>query len=130
MLTITYVSSLGHRGPKNTRVSFGPLTDQGARPWAWIPNEALTSVVPGTRVNAETVSMFGLIESTWTDKDGVTHEKRVPTQQVRLSGKIVFDAPGAEELAPATFITTDQGAAYAEATRAKANDTNLGADPF
>ena len=91
-LSINYVSSLGHRGPKSTRVNFGPLSE-GVRLWAWIPNAVASNICEGMAITGEfTVRPNGEVESSYT-KDGVVMLKNVPTQQVWVNGTFVFDAP-------------------------------------
>jgi len=117
-LSIDHVSSIGHRGPKSTKVNFGPLHDGTVRLWAWISNDTAADIAEGMRVLGDfTIRPSGEVERSYVSKEtGAVIEKRVPTQQVWLNGHFIFDAPEAS----ATVIeVTDQGKAYAESIRNK-----------
>lgn len=117
-LSINYVSSLGHRGPKSTRVNFGPLNN-GIRLWAWVPNATADTICEGMQVVGDfTVRPAGDIESSFV-KDGVEHAKKVPTQQVWVNGTPVFDAPADADIEAPTYSVSEQALAFAEKVRAK-----------
>lgn len=117
-LSINYVSSLGHRGPKSTRVNFGPLAE-GVRLWAWIPNSIAGSICEGMAITGEfTVRPNGEIESSYT-KDGVVMLKNVPTQQVWVNGTFVFDAPSEDIGEAPTYSVSEQAIAYRDRVLAK-----------
>ena len=117
-LSINYVSSLGHRGPKSTRVNFGPLAD-GIRLWAWIPNTIASDVCEGMAITGEfTVRANGEVESSYT-KDGVVMLKNVPTQQVWVNGTFVFDAPSEDIGEAPTYSVSEQAIAYRQRVLAK-----------
>lgn len=126
-LSINYISSLGHRGPKSTRVNFGPLAD-GIRLWAWVPNATADTLCEGMAVTGEfTIRPAGEVEASFT-KDGVTTEKRVPTQQVWVNGKPVFTAPASDIGEAPEYSVTEEALAYAERVRAKRASANAGDD--
>lgn len=116
-LSINYISSMGHRGPKSTRVNFGPLAD-GVRLWAWVPNAVADAICEGMTIAGDfSVRPAGDIETSFT-QNGVTVEKRVPTQQVWVNGSPVFDAPASDISAP-EFTVSEQATAYRLAVLAK-----------
>lgn len=120
MFTVKYVSSLGHRGPKATRVNFGPLHQDSVRLWAWIPNETADKLAEGLQVTGDfSVRPNGEVQSSY-EKDGQTIALRQPVQQVWLNGKFVFTAP---EQGSATFVVDDQALAYVENVRNKKVDS-------
>ena len=117
-LSINYVSSLGHRGPKSTRVNFGPL-NQGVRLWAWIPNTVADTICEGMALTGEfSVRPNGEIESSYT-KDGVVMLKNVPTQQVWVNGTFVFDAPASDIGEVPTYTVSEQALVYRDRVLAK-----------
>lgn len=119
-LSIDHVSSIGHRGPKSTRVNFGPTTTDGVRLWAWVANSIADLLVPGAKVVGDfTIRANGAVETTYTTADGEVVTKRVPTQAIWLNGAVRFEAPSLEQLEPASFSVAEEMAAYAEAWRAK-----------
>jgi len=127
-LSINYVSSLGHRGPKSTRVNFGPLAE-GIRLWAWIPNVTADSICEGMAVTGEfSVRPNGAPETSFT-KDGAEVAKRVPTQQVWVNGKPVFDAPSEDIGETPTYTVSEQAEAYRQRVLAKrASEAQAGDD--
>ena len=117
-LSINYVSSIGHRGPKSTRINFGPLAD-GVRLWAWVPNATADAICEGMAMKGDfTVRPAGEIESFFV-KDGVEHAKRTPTQQVWVNGSPVFDAPASDIGEAPTFTVSEQASAYRQRVLAK-----------
>ena len=117
-LSINYVSSLGHRGPKSTRVNFGPL-NQGVRLWAWIPNSIAGSICEGMAVTGEfTVRPNGEVETSFT-RDNVVTLKNVPTQQVWVTGTPVFDAPASDIGEVPTYTVSEQALVYRDRVLAK-----------
>ena len=117
-LSINYVSSLGHRGPKSTRVNFGPL-NQGVRLWAWIPNSIAGSICEGMAVTGEfTVRPNGEVETSFT-RDNVVTLKNVPTQQVWVNGTPVFDAPASDIGEVPTYTVSEQALVYRDRVLAK-----------
>ena len=117
-LSINYVSSLGHRGPKSTRVNFGPL-NEGVRLWAWIPNAVASNICEGMAVTGEfTVRPNGEVETSFT-RDNVVTFKNVPTQQVWVNGKPVFDAPSEDIGEVPTYTVSEQAEAYRQRVLAK-----------
>lgn len=117
-LSINYVSSLGHRGPKSTRVNFGPLAE-GIRLWAWVPNATADTICEGMAITGEfSVRANGEVEASFT-KDGVVVLKNVPTQQVWVNGTFVFDAPASDIGEAPTFSVSEQAVAYRQRVLAK-----------
>ena len=117
-LSINYVSSLGHRGPKSTRVNFGPLAE-GLRLWAWIPNATADTICEGMAITGEfSVRANGAPEVSFT-KDGVVVLKNVPTQQVWVNGTFVFDAPSGDIGEAPTFSVSEQAIQYRDRVLAK-----------
>ena len=127
-LSINYVSSLGHRGPKSTRVNFGPLAD-GIRLWAWVPNATADAICEGMSVSGEfTVRANGEPETSYT-KDGLTFLKKVATQQVWVNGNPVFDAPASDIGEAPTFSVSEQAVQYRQRVLAKrASEAQTGDD--
>lgn len=127
-LSINYVSSLGHRGPKSTRVNFGPLAD-GIRLWAWVPNATADAICEGMAITGDfTVRPAGTPETSFT-KDGVTTEKRVPTLQVWVNGTPMFDAPASDIGEAPTFTVSEQAEQYRQRVLAKrASEAQAGDD--
>lgn len=116
MFTVKYVSSLGHRGPKATRVNFGPLYKDTVRLWAWIPNDVADGLAEGLQVTGDfSIRPNGEVQSSY-EKDGESVALRQPVQQVWLNGNFVFTAP---EQGSATFKVDDQARAYVENVRNK-----------
>ena len=117
-LSINYVSSLGHRGPKSTRVNFGPL-NEGVRLWAWIPNTIASDVCEGMAITGEfSVRANGAPEVSFT-KDGVVVLKNVPTQQVWVNGTPTFDAPSGDIGEVPTYTVSEQALVYRDRVLAK-----------
>ena len=117
-LSINYVSSLGHRGPKSTRVNFGPLAE-GIRLWAWIPNATADTICEGMAITGEfSVRANGEPETSYT-KDGLTFLKKVATQQVWVNGSPVFDAPASDIGEVPTYTVSEQAEAYRQRVLAK-----------
>ena len=127
-LSINYVSSLGHRGPKSTRVNFGPLAD-GIRLWAWVPNSTADAICEGMAVTGEfSVRPNGAPETSFT-KDGAEVAKRVPTQQVWVNGTPTFDAPSGDIGEVPTYTVSEQAIAYRDRVLAKrASEAQTGDD--
>ncbi len=116
MYTVKYVSSLGHRGPKSTRVNFGPLYQDTVRLWAWIPNDVADNLAEGLQVIGNfSIRPNGEVQSSY-EKDGESMALRQPVQQVWLNGDFVFTAP---DQGSATFKVDDQAQAYVQAIRNK-----------
>ena len=117
-LSINYVSSLGHRGPKSTRVNFGPLAE-GLRLWAWLPNPIADSICEGMAITGEfSVRPNGAPEVSYT-KDGAEILKRTPTQQVWVNGTPVFDAPASDIGEVPTYTVSEQALVYRDRVLAK-----------
>jgi hypothetical protein len=117
-LSINYVSSLGHRGPKSTRVNFGPLAE-GLRLWAWLPNPIADTICEGMAITGEfSVRPNGAPEVSFI-KDGAEVAKRVPTQQVWVNGTFVFDAPSEDIGEAPTYSVSEQAIAYRDRVLAK-----------
>lgn len=127
-LSINYISSLGHRGPKATRVNFGPLAE-GIRLWAWVPNATADTICEGMSIAGEfTIRPAGEVEASYT-KDGLTFLKQVPTQQVWVNGKPVFDAPASDIGEVPTYTVSEQAEAYRQRVLAKrASEAQAGDD--
>lgn len=110
------IAAIGGSGPKATAVNF-TKTEEGQRPWAWVPNAVAADLVPGMVLTVESVST-GKVETTYV-KDGVTVDLKVPKVQLFLGGQITVDAPDSEPVPEATFVVSDQARAYREAYLAK-----------
>lgn len=106
-VSINYVSSIGHVGPKSTSVFFGPLTADNARPWAWVSNTVAGDLCPGMIVVGDIKVSTGKLEVEYVGKDGVVVPLRTPRQHVFLSGNFVFDAPVDEAFEPAVMSVSD-----------------------
>lgn len=111
------IAAIGGSGPKATAVQF-VKTDDGVRPWAWLPNDLAALLAPGMLLNVEHVST-GKTETAYTDKAGNTVELKVPRMQLFLGGTIEVDAPEAEPVPEITVKVSDKAAAYREAYLAK-----------
>ena len=127
-LSINYVSSLGHRGPKSTRVNFGPL-NEGIRLWAWVPNATADTICEGMAITGEfSVRANGEAETSYT-KDGLTFLKKVATQQVWVNGTPTFDAPSGDIGEVPTYTVSEQALAYRDRVLAKrASEAQAGDD--
>lgn len=127
MSTVLSIAAIGGSGPKATVISF-VKSDDGVRPWAWLPNEIAASLVPGMRLAVAQVGN-GKVEETYTDRNNQVIPLKVPKQQLFLGGNIEVLPPDQPIMEPVTVVFSDQAKAYADAYRAK-QATATTAGPF
>lgn len=109
------VALLGSTSVKNktTQVVFVPENTE-APIWvsAWMDTEFVQDCIrPGIEIVAEH-SVFGDLETTWVNKEGVTVALAKPRQVVTFRGTIQVIAPAL--LPEAQYVANDEAKAYAQ----------------
>lgn len=104
MSTTLIVAGVSNSGPNSTAVSF--TTDDGIRPWAWLPNEIVTThnIRAGVTLEADEVVAMGS-PVTFYVKDGIKYELTQPKQQLMLGGNLIITQP---TFKPLTALTVNK----------------------
>jgi len=104
MSTTLIVAGVSTSGPNSTAVSF--TADDGIRPWAWMPNELVTThnIRAGVTLEIDEVIAMGS-PVTFYVKDGIKYELTQPKQQLMLGGNMVITQP---TFKPLTALTVNK----------------------
>ena len=112
MLTVAKLGSVS-TAKGMTQVVFVPANSE-APIWvsSWHPTEWVQAQVrPGVSITAEHI-VFGKVENSYTDKNGVQVALKAPKQSVTFRGTIAVVVP--ESLPEAVYTSSDEASTYAQ----------------